>query len=57
MKSYTDELNKEIKRLRAVIRNYVKAEDEYLNAYPETDTSLLKKKVEDAWSVLRNEAV
>jgi hypothetical protein len=57
MKSYTDELHKEIERLRSVIRDYVNAEDEYLSAYPETDTSMLKKKVEDAWKVLRGEVV
>jgi ribosomal 50S subunit-associated protein YjgA (DUF615 family) len=42
-------------RLREIVRNYVKAEDEYLNAYPETDTSQLKKKVDEAWKALRNE--
>jgi ribosomal 50S subunit-associated protein YjgA (DUF615 family) len=50
-------MTNEAERLRAIIRNYVKAEDEYLNAYPETDTSQLKQKVDEAWKVLRNEAV
>ena len=57
MKSYTDELHKEIERLRSVIRDYVNAEGEYLSAYPETDTSQLKKKVDEAWKALKNEVL
>ena len=44
-------------RLREIVRNYVKAEDAYLSAYPETDTSQLKKKVDEAWKALKNEVL
>lgn len=47
----------ELERLREVVRNYVKAEDAYLSAYPETDTSELKKKVDEAWKALKNEVL
>ena len=40
-------MSDDLKRLREIVRNYVKAEDAYLSAYPETDTSQLKKKVDD----------
>jgi ribosomal 50S subunit-associated protein YjgA (DUF615 family) len=50
-------MTNEVERLRAIIRNYVKAEDAYLSAYPETDTSQLKKKVDEAWKALKNEVL
>jgi hypothetical protein len=50
-------MSEDLKRLREIVRNYVKAEDAYLSAYPETDTSELKKKVEEAWKDLKNEVL
>ena len=50
-------MSEDLKRLREIVRNYVKAEDAYLSAYPETDTSELKKKVEEAWKALRSEVL
>jgi hypothetical protein len=50
-------MSDDFKRLREIVRNYVKAEDAYLNAYPETDTSHLKKKVDEAWEALKKEVL
>jgi hypothetical protein len=48
-------MSDEIERLRTVIRNYIDAEDAYIDAYPETDTSKLKEKMEIARQALRHE--
>jgi hypothetical protein len=50
-------MSDDFKRLREIVRNYVKAEDAYLSAHPETDTSHLKKKVDEAWEALKKEVL